>query len=84
MPEKVTNELLYEVLKSVQAQVAIIREDVASLKVRATSQDRILSRIEAGFADMHGDFAELAGRMDRLESRIERVENRLNIYDPHH
>lgn len=84
MPENVTNELLYEVLKSIQAQVAIIREDVASLKTRTTSQDRILSRIEAGFADMHGDFAELAGRMDRLETRIERVETRLSLYDPKH
>ncbi len=84
MPEAVTNELIYEVLKSVQAQVAIIREDVASLKVRITSQDRILSRIEGGFADIHADFAELSGRMDRLESRMERVETRLNIYDPRH
>ena len=84
MPETVSNELLYEVLKSIQAQVAIIREDVASLKVRTTSQDRILSRIEAGFADIHADFAELSGRMDRLESRIERVENRLNLNDPQH
>lgn len=77
----VTNELLYEVLKSVQAQIAIVREDVGSLKTRATSQDRLLSRIEAGFADMHGDFAELAGRMDRLESRLGRVESRLNFSD---
>lgn len=77
----VTNELMYEVLKSVQAQVAIIREDIGSLKTRATSQDRILSRIEAGFADMHGDFAELGGRMDRLESRLARVESRLDLAD---
>ena len=82
MPENVTNELLYEGLASVQAQVAIIRGDLASLKVRTPSQDRLLSRIEAGFADIHGDFAELAGRMDRLESRMERVENRLNLHDP--
>jgi hypothetical protein len=77
----VTNELIYEVLKSIQAQVAIIREDVGSLKVRATSQGRMLSRIEAGFADMHGDFAELGGRMDRLESRMARVESRLSLTD---
>ena len=81
MAEPVTNELIYQVLKSVQAQVAVIREDVGSLKVRAPSQDRSLSRIEAGFADMHGDFAELAGRMDRLESRMARVETRLGLTD---
>jgi len=48
MPENVPNELLYEVLKSVQAQTAVMREDMNSVKVRLTSQDRILSRIESG------------------------------------
>ena len=81
MTQSVTNELIYEVLKSIQAQVAIIREDVDSLKTRTTSQDRMLSRIEAGFADMHGDFAELGGRMDRLESRMGRIERRLDLAD---
>jgi hypothetical protein len=38
MAEPVTNELIYQVLKSVQAQVAVIREDVGSLKVRATTE----------------------------------------------
>jgi chromosome segregation ATPase len=80
----VTNDLIYEVLKSVQAQVAVIREDVNSIKTRLTSQDRLLSQIQSGFAGLHGDFAELSGRMDRLESRLERVENRLNIADVPH
>jgi hypothetical protein len=30
MTQTVTNDLIYEVLKSVQAQIAIIREDVGS------------------------------------------------------
>ncbi len=34
-----TNELIYEVLKSVQAQVALTREDIASIKARLTSLD---------------------------------------------
>jgi hypothetical protein len=32
MPE-ITNELMYEILKSVQAQVAIVREDMDSVVV---------------------------------------------------
>jgi hypothetical protein len=38
----VTPELMYEVLKSIQAQVALIREDVDSIKLRLTSIARAL------------------------------------------
>ena len=35
----VTKELMYEVLKSIQAQVALVREDVDSIKARMSSVD---------------------------------------------
>ena len=35
----ITNELMYEVLKSIQAQVAIVREDMDSMKTRLTALD---------------------------------------------
>ena len=77
MPETVTNELIYEVLKSVQAQVSIIREDVSGLKNR-------ISSLQSSVAGLHADMAEVSARLDRLESRVERVENQLNLYDTHH
>jgi predicted nucleic acid-binding Zn-ribbon protein len=78
---QITNELIYEVLKSIQAQVAIVREDMESVKARLTSQDNRLGHILSAVADLHGDIAEVSGRMDRLESRMGRVENRLNLTD---
>jgi predicted nucleic acid-binding Zn-ribbon protein len=78
---EITNELIYEILKSIQAQVAIVREDMESMKVRLTSQDSRLGHILSAVADLHSDIAEVSGRMDRLESRMGRVENRLNLAD---
>ena len=70
----ITNELMYEVLKSIQAQVALVREDVDSIKARLTSVDTRLGLV-------HTDMANQAERLDRLESRMARVESRLNLTD---
>jgi hypothetical protein len=53
---EITNELMYEVLKSVQAHVARIREDVTTVKSRMTSLDHRLGII-------HTDMALFADRM---------------------
>jgi predicted nucleic acid-binding Zn-ribbon protein len=74
MTNPVTNELIYEVLKSIQAQVAITREDMESIKHRLTSLDQRLSTV-------HTDMALLSNRMDRLESHMGRVDMRLNLSD---
>ena len=74
MPDKITNELIYEVLKSVQSQVAIVREDTESIKSR-------LSQVDTKLATLHTDIAHQSDRMDRVESRLGRVETRLNFTD---
>jgi hypothetical protein len=71
---EITNERMYKVLKSVQAQVAIIREDVSAIKARVTSLDQRLGIV-------HTDMALFAGRMDRMESQMGRVETHLNLSD---
>lgn len=78
---QITDELIYETLKSIQAQVAIIREDMDSIKHRVTAQDARLGQVLSAIAGLHGDLAEVSGRMDRLESRMGHVENRLNLHD---
>ncbi len=77
----ITNELMYEVLKSIQAQVALIREDMDSVKIRLTSQDNRLGHVLHAIGDLHTDLAEVSGRMDRLEHRLGRVESRLQLAD---
>jgi hypothetical protein len=74
MPDVVTNELLYEVLKSIQAQIAIAREDVDAIKTRLSSIDTRLGLV-------HTDMANQAVRLDRIESRLNQVEIRLNFSD---
>jgi len=74
MADTIDNSLIYEVLKSVQAQVAIVREDMEHLKPR-------LSSIEHRLGLVHTDLATQAGRLDRIESRLGRVETRLNFGD---
>ena len=77
MPETVTNELLYEVMKQVQAgqtemkktlgdlvaQVIRVREDINNLR----SDDLRRERVQA-----------------QMDVRLERIENRLNLNDAQH
>ena len=77
MPENVTNELLYDVLKKLQtgqaemkatlsdvvAQLIRVREDIHSLR----SDDLRRERVQA-----------------QMDVRLERIENRLNLNDPQH
>jgi hypothetical protein len=58
MAEPASNDLIYEVLKSVQTQVAMTREDAASIKARLTSLDTRLGVI-------HTDMALLSDRQAR-------------------
>jgi tetrahydromethanopterin S-methyltransferase subunit G len=77
MPEHVTNELIYEVLKNVQQRASNLADDMNVVKTRLTSIDTRLGLV-------HTDMAHLSDRMDKLESRMERVEARLNLNDPRH
>jgi tetrahydromethanopterin S-methyltransferase subunit G len=74
MAQKVTSELLYEVLKSIQAQVGLLRDDMDNVKGRLTSIDTRLALV-------HTDMAHQSERLDRLEFRIDRVETRLTLTD---
>ena len=74
MPDRVTNELLHEILKAVQGDVALLRDDMANVKSRLTSVDTRLGLV-------HTDMAHQSERLDRLEGRLGRVETRLNLTD---
>jgi len=74
MPDRVTNELLYEILRAVQGDVALLRDDMANVKSRLTSVDTRLGLV-------HTDMAHQSERLDRLEGRLGRVETRLNLTD---
>jgi hypothetical protein len=63
MPNTITNELLYEVLKSVQADVALIKKT-------ATDHTRLLVRMREDDLRLESMQVETQLRLDRIETRL--------------
>ena len=84
MAETVTSEVIYEILKQLQAGQTEIKSDLRDIKGRQTSQDNKLGLIHGELAALHIDLVGLSGRMDRLENRMERVDIRLNLNETPH
>jgi predicted nucleic acid-binding Zn-ribbon protein len=72
MTEKVTNELIFEVLKRVQQDVSDIKGDVQDLKLRTTVVEEHLGNIMLSISGLNS-------RMDRLDERLSRVERRMEL-----
>jgi predicted nucleic acid-binding Zn-ribbon protein len=69
-----TESLVVEILRKLQADMSIMREDIRDIKTR-------LSSIEARLAHPHADYATQSLRIDRLEDRLSRIEHRLDLND---
>lgn len=69
---EVTNELMFELLKRMQA-------DISSLKQGQRDQrDDILS-LRNQMHSMQGDMNSVRGSIGHIEDRLERIENRLDL-----
>lgn len=70
----ITNELMYEVLKKIQADVAAIKADLSDVK-------SMQLRMREDFNRFEGDLL----RFERVEAgtqlRLDRIETRLNLTD---
>jgi len=81
MAENITNELMYEVLKSLQ-------KDMASVKMTLADHTRQFIRVREEINGLRDDVNGLRGDDLRRETvqaqmdrRLERIENRLNLSD---
>lgn len=74
---ELTNDLIYEVLKTVQRDTTVLRSDVADLKNQMTSVRGHLLAIEQ---DVSNIYMKLGDHDDRLQ----RIETRLGLLDPAH
>jgi hypothetical protein len=74
MPDTVTNELLYEVLKSIQAGQAEIKTTLAD-------HTRQLLRIREDINALRGDDLRRETMQAQMDVRLERIETRLNLTD---
>jgi hypothetical protein len=77
MPENVTNELMYEILKQLQAGQAEIKAVLAD-------HTRQLIRVREDINNLRGDDLRRESLQTQMDVRLERIETRLNINDVPH
>lgn len=70
----VTNELLFELLKSIQATLARHGDDLREIKTR-------LGILESQVGTLGVQYASLSNRIDRIEDRLDRIERRLGLIE---
>ena len=75
MTQTIDNQLIFEVLKKIQADVSVIKADLADVKTMQL-------RMREDFNRFEGDLL----RFERIEAgtqlRLDRIEIRLNLTDP--
>ncbi len=70
-----TQELMLEILKDIQARVGDLAQGQAQMRVELTALGQQLAGLTTAVYAGHDRFAE-------LERRMERIERRLNLTDP--
>jgi hypothetical protein len=70
----VTNELIYDVLKQVQA-------DVAEVKGTLADHTRQFIRVREDINNLRGDDLRRESLQTQMDVRLERIEKRLNLSD---
>jgi hypothetical protein len=75
MTQTIDNQIIFEVLKKIQADVSVIKADLADVKAMQL-------RMREDFNRFEGDLL----RFERIEAgtqlRLDRIEIRLNLTDP--
>jgi hypothetical protein len=74
MTEKVTNELIYSVLQSIQSDVSDLKFDVRDLKVRMTLVEEHMGHSIIGVSGVNA-------RLDRMNEQVERIEKRIGLVE---
>jgi len=77
--KKVTNDLLYEVLKRIQKSISNIEEDGKEIKSRLINLETGMAGLRRDNSGLYEDSATQHARYDRLLERIVQLEKRLDI-----
>ena len=74
MSQNVTNELIYDVLKQVQA-------DMAEVKGTLADHTRQFIRVREDINNLRGDDLRRESLQTQMDVRLQRIEKRLNLSD---
>jgi hypothetical protein len=66
---KVTNELLYEVLKTVQGDISVLKESVRRIDARIASMDHHLAGFYSEQRWQNDEIDNLRGRVEAIEDQ---------------
>ena len=81
MSENVTNELIFETLKAMQAELVASRERDAEVMRRLAGIETAVARLGRDQAQTYADQMDDRHGMDAIRTRLERIERRLEITD---
>ena len=70
---EVTNELLYEVLKTIQTRLGNIEQGQREAAARLSAIQTHLMAVEKDVANIYDSLGALDGRLNRVEQRLEIV-----------
>jgi len=71
MTQPITNELMYEVLKALQTDVASIKRDIRTMKEDIISLRAIMAEFLKADTRRESDHLDLAARVERIERRLD-------------
>jgi chromosome segregation ATPase len=76
---EVTNELIYEVLKSIPQRMSSLESRMGSLEVEVDSMTDQLRGVNLTPSATNTDMANIHSVLDSVDSRIGRIERRLDL-----
>lgn len=68
---EITNELMYELLKRMQADISIMRSDIRDVKVELNAMRGTVVAIQQDIHNIYGILYQHADRLDRIERRLD-------------
>ena len=73
------DNLVLRYLRRFDEKLDRLIDDIGDLKLRMTSLEERVSRVQGELASIHADFAGQSKRIDRIEQRLDRIEKRLDL-----
>ncbi len=77
----ITNELMYEVLRSIQARLAQVDGKIDELKLEAQASRTAQIALRQEITGIHQELSGIHATLVRHEGRLDRIEGRLELSD---